>query len=155
VVVLLTWKLAADTYSGTITVRDNRGATFTARRTLSANSDNGSEFHGIYYRYYDIAPGATTITATNTNTGRASVHLAPRVLTGGDDSQGGYTVAVYSYNATVNPTGPGSMIYMVGGIKSSAGASVRSDCTYIDSWTDLVNSSSGTRTYRLSDSQTF
>src|SRR5262249_48687334 len=111
--------------------------------------------HGIYYRYYDTAPGATTITATNTNTGRASVHLAPRVLTGGDDSQGGYTVAVYSYNATVNPTGPGSMIYMVGGIKSSAGASVRSDCTYIDSWTDLVNSSSGTRTYRLSDSQTF
>lgn len=155
IVVLLTWKLAADTYSGTVTVRDNHGNTFASRRTLNANSTNGSEFHGIYWRYYDTSPGSTIITATNTNTGRASVHLAPRVLTGGDDTQSGATVAVYSYNASIAPTGPGSVIYAVGGIKSTAGASVRSDCTGIDSWTDLVNSQSGTRQYHLSDSQTF
>jgi hypothetical protein len=44
---------------------------------------------------------------------------------------------------------------MVGGIKSTAGATVRSDCTSIDSWTDLVNSQSGNRQYHLSDSQPF
>ena len=104
------------TNGSTLTISDSVSGSYTAGPFVHNSNDENS---GIWYRYLSSAPGAMTVTATDTNTGQAGRQLAVRVLTGGASSQSGAasqhaTGNATSYESSITTTAAGSWVYVAG-----------------------------------------
>jgi hypothetical protein len=114
VVACFSWMFkGTGSFPGAISVSDNHGNTY----LQGAEMDNTQECTtGIWIFYYTSAPGATTVTVTNTNHAAASVLLAPRVLIGAASSQAGGGSVTDNDDASmhITTTQTGSFVYCVG-----------------------------------------
>ena len=114
VVVSFAWLFGGTgSFAGSVSVTDNHGNTY----LQGAELDNVQECTtGIWIFFYASAPGATTVTVTNTNTKPASVELAVRVVDGAASSQagGGSTTDKDDASMHITTTQTGSWVYCVG-----------------------------------------
>lgn len=106
--------------TATITVSDSKGGSYTQGAFKSDGRYNAS---GVWYRYLPTAPGAMTVTSSDSNHAQAGNQLAVKVLTGAAASQAGGASVSYqspdnlsaSMARPVTTTQTGSRVYLAAG----------------------------------------
>lgn len=150
VVILASWMFATNVTGVTMTCKDSHSTAFTAGPQHQDAFGIGQA--AIFFHLYATAPGATTFTCTNSNTGAADCLITPLRVTGQAAVPNGATMTFDSGSGTagttainhaITTTTPGSFVLYCIDMGGTTALTAVAGCTSLATWNDVSSGDSG------------